>query len=440
MKTLDCNLTKDLVFQETSGEQLKLQNVKLVMLQTDSTVSEVRLGLQVSPEIYHHIETQTLFNLKTEIRGSLTNGNFLPDANYQLDLTLQPNLLPSLLEKAATADEAAAYLLSLNEQQNLNNSPAVAPPESTATQPPSKPDEASPQSSPSSANTDAEAPTSSEQTQANDRKVFRDLLLHTESWFCLSVKQQQGESETGFETFWSYVNPTILQQAATSGEQLAEGIAKFFQEWVATNLSEAVQETTDELIDEITNAFQGLADDLSAIDWDAIDETADRTADKEKDPEKGILFDTVVSFFEANDWPIARVDEKTSLQLAFQGENGQWSCYASTHERRRAFVFYSLCPVNVPKPQRGAIAEFLTRVNYGITLGNFEMDFDSGEINYKTSINIGDDRLSTALVQQLVYANVIIMDQYLPGILAIIYGNRTPLEAIADIEVRSQIS
>ncbi|MGB5709470.1 MAG: YbjN domain-containing protein, partial [Waterburya sp.] len=91
-------------------------------------------------------------------------------------------------------------------------------------------------------------------------------------------------------------------------------------------------------------------------------------------------------------------------------------------------------PDNHPQKQRLAMAEFLTRANYGITIGNFEMDFDSGEIHYKTSIDVGEDRLSTALVQQLVYANVTIADRYLPGIMAVIYGKVSPAEAIAQIE------
>ncbi len=44
-------------------------------------------------------------------------------------------------------------------------------------------------------------------------------------------------------------------------------------------------------------------------------------------------------------------------------------------------------------------------------------------------------RLSAlALVRQLVYANVMIMDQYLPGIMAVIYGNVSPIEAVAQVE------
>lgn len=55
--------------------------------------------------------------------------------------------------------------------------------------------------------------------------------------------------------------------------------------------------------------------------------------------------------------------------------------------------------MNVPEDRRLALAEFLTRANYGLFIGNFEMDWQDGEVRYKTSIDVAGDRLSTALVQ-----------------------------------------
>jgi hypothetical protein len=58
-----------------------------------------------------------------------------------------------------------------------------------------------------------------------------------------------------------------------------------------------------------------------------------------------------------------------------------------------------------------AIAEFLTRANYGMTISNFDLDFADREIRYKTSIDVQGDFLSFELIKQLVYANVTMMDE-----------------------------
>ena len=121
-------------------------------------------------------------------------------------------------------------------------------------------------------------------------------------------------------------------------------------------------------------------------------------------------------------------------RLAFHGKHGTWDCYAKTREDAQQIVFYSICPTTAPTEKHAAVAEFITRANYGLIIGNFELDFSDGEIRYKTSLDIEGDRLTPALVKQLVYANVLTLDQYLPGILAVIEGSSSPEEAIAAVE------
>ena len=151
-------------------------------------------------------------------------------------------------------------------------------------------------------------------------------------------------------------------------------------------------------------------------------------------PTGGNIFEEMINFFTADDWPFVQLPEQLALQISFQGENGKWNCYARARVEQQQFVFYSICPVNAPEDKRLAVAEFITRANSGMIIGNFELDFSDGEISYKTSIDVEGDRLSAALSQRLVYANVTMMDEYLPGILSVIYGNLSPAEAIAQIE------
>lgn len=67
-------------------------------------------------------------------------------------------------------------------------------------------------------------------------------------------------------------------------------------------------------------------------------------------------------------------------------------------------------------------------------MGNFEFDFTTGEIRYKTSIDVEGDNLSFALIKQMVYANVMMMDEYLPGIMAMIEGDMEVKEAVLLVE------
>jgi hypothetical protein len=149
------------------------------------------------------------------------------------------------------------------------------------------------------------------------------------------------------------------------------------------------------------------------------------------------IIDTVASFFEANSWPFNRAEDESVLMTGYQGESGKWPCFAWTHEEQKQFVFYSVCPVSAPEAKRSAVAEFITRANFEMIIGNFELDFEDGEIRFKTSIDVQEDRLTIALVQQMVIANVVMMDRYLSGLLQVISSDVAPKDALAAIERRS---
>jgi len=149
----------------------------------------------------------------------------------------------------------------------------------------------------------------------------------------------------------------------------------------------------------------------------------------------GAVYDAMVRFFREDDWKFEQVEGKPILRMGFAGDNGKWTCIARAVEEADQFIFYSIAPINVPEDKRQVMAEFITRANYGMRIGNFELDFSDGELRYKSSIDVEDDRLSSPLVKHMVYPNVLMMDKYLPGIMGILYGNKTAQQAIAEIEV-----
>ena len=144
------------------------------------------------------------------------------------------------------------------------------------------------------------------------------------------------------------------------------------------------------------------------------------------------LLESVINYFQSDEWPIELANG--NIRTAFQGENGQWTCHGWIREEEKQFVFYSLCPLKVPEGRCPDVSEFVTRANYGMVIGNFEIDLNDGELRYKTSIDIEGGELSLGMFRQLVVTNVMIMDRYLPGIMAVITGAQSPAQAIAQIE------
>ena len=52
-------------------------------------------------------------------------------------------------------------------------------------------------------------------------------------------------------------------------------------------------------------------------------------------------------------------------------------------------------PIRVAEEQRQIVAELLARINYGLNIGNFELDMTDGEIRYKTSIDVEGGELTS---------------------------------------------
>lgn len=146
------------------------------------------------------------------------------------------------------------------------------------------------------------------------------------------------------------------------------------------------------------------------------------------------LLKTVESFLREDGWDFVRLDNRSVIKTGYQGEHGSWTCYAQTREEEQQFLFYAVCPIRAPEKKRAAVAEYLTRANYGMVIGNFEMDYADGEIRFKTSIDAEDSELTEAMVRSATYWAVVMMDRYLPGLLKVVGGSIPPAEAIDEIE------
>lgn len=148
----------------------------------------------------------------------------------------------------------------------------------------------------------------------------------------------------------------------------------------------------------------------------------------------GRILDMVVKFLEEDDWPYNLVDGRSVYKTGFEGKNGQFTCYAQEREDQQQFVFYSIYPVRAPEKKLAQVAEFITRANYGMIIGNFELDYSDGEIRYKTSVDIEDIELTPPLVHHIIYANVLTMDKYFPGLMRVLYAGIDPVTAIEEVE------
>jgi hypothetical protein len=146
------------------------------------------------------------------------------------------------------------------------------------------------------------------------------------------------------------------------------------------------------------------------------------------------IYPLMTTFFTQEGIPFQEMEGYLIVRIPINGENGFWDCFVEAREQDRQCLIYSVYRERVPQYKRLAMAELITRANYGLPMGCFEMQFDQGEIRFRTSINIESDRFSFGLLRPLFYANNAVMDRYFKGITMVLKGKASAKQAIARIE------
>jgi len=146
------------------------------------------------------------------------------------------------------------------------------------------------------------------------------------------------------------------------------------------------------------------------------------------------IYETLVGYFEQDGWTFRRLDDHRALEMGVAGENGTFRLVVIADEERSILRFLTFLEGKVPPTRRRDIMEYLTRANYGLLLGNFEMDLGDGEVRFKCSVDLEGVPLSYALYQNLLYVSVGITDRYFPGFQRVLQGSADPAAAVAEAE------
>jgi hypothetical protein len=137
----------------------------------------------------------------------------------------------------------------------------------------------------------------------------------------------------------------------------------------------------------------------------------------------GSLLQELKRVFAENGWPYSEVNGAPVLVAELSGPEGRWDFYAQAVEEKDLVLLYSISPNRVPEERRLDVSAFLTRANFGLADGNFELDFEDGEVRYKTVLHVHGDQLDGLLVKRLVRANGLALETYLPTIGSVIDGS-----------------
>lgn len=124
-------------------------------------------------------------------------------------------------------------------------------------------------------------------------------------------------------------------------------------------------------------------------------------------------------------------EELGGFRLGFTGEAGQLLCFVHYDEARGHGTVFALAPFVVAPDRRDEVARFITRANFGLPFGCFELDYDDGELRFRATAVFGAGPRTTAPLRSVLWASVAALDRYLPGLVATAQQGLSPDEALA---------
>ena len=123
-------------------------------------------------------------------------------------------------------------------------------------------------------------------------------------------------------------------------------------------------------------------------------------------------------------------EQKHDFQFVVPIDEAFKKYYSGICVRERNILMYAILPFQCPEDRRQAVAEYLTRVNYDLVCGNFEMNMSNGELRFRqyhrTSVFIQEKEESYPFILAV---PSMVFKQYVAWLASVITGRLTPEKA-----------
>ena len=121
------------------------------------------------------------------------------------------------------------------------------------------------------------------------------------------------------------------------------------------------------------------------------------------------------------DWKY--LEKEGVIKIDVEGTNGTWPSFVKCLDEEDKILYYSLLPSKVPIEKEDIVSKVITKINFGLKIGNFEYGKDLGEIHFKTSLEFTPDTLNVqSLIERLITTNILTTDEYMKIIMESIHG------------------
>ena len=99
-----------------------------------------------------------------------------------------------------------------------------------------------------------------------------------------------------------------------------------------------------------------------------------------------------------------------------------------------SFTIDTIVPVGADDNSMASVAEFVTRANYGLRFGCFNLDHGDGEVSYHVAVYCGKETPTNDQIEHGIIMGPLMADRYGDALTKVIYGFATPKDAVEEVE------
>ncbi|MDZ7899479.1 MAG: hypothetical protein U5N85_15830 [Arcicella sp.] len=110
------------------------------------------------------------------------------------------------------------------------------------------------------------------------------------------------------------------------------------------------------------------------------------------------------------------MENETIITFSYASK-ANYQCVIDIDEHDQVVIMYTILGTLVTSNRLNKIAQLLTKINFGLRIGNFEMDYDDGQIRCKTSIDYeGIKDFDDSFIENLILINLTTTDKFYQAI------------------------
>jgi hypothetical protein len=146
------------------------------------------------------------------------------------------------------------------------------------------------------------------------------------------------------------------------------------------------------------------------------------------------LLDLVLDVFEEEGWEVERPQPDTTiLKVTVPPEVADAQLWVRTDEVLELVTVFAVLPAEVGRDRVGDMLELAARLNAEVPVGSYEADPQTGLLSFKTGIDVEGDRLSEALVRQMVRTALHAAERAQPAVAGVLAEGASPADVVADL-------